>query len=295
METARDYYREHGVMSAAGAKAAELRGLPRDIGALCEIVQGVLIHRDIAPWLYDLKLSNEQRDVANIRSVAKMLGQIRALDKRPLTERREPASRMPCICAHFATLLCGILREQGVPARVRCGFGAYFTPGRFEDHWIAEYWNAAQERWILVDAQLDAVQREAYKLDFDPLDVPRDRFIVAGDAWQMCRSGRVDSDLFGLSFINEQGLWWVAQNLIRDLAALNRMEMLAWDVWGMMPKPTTGIDSEEAILLDRVAELTLAGDLAQLREIYRDERLSVPKTIFNASRQIQETIAISPS
>lgn len=146
METAQDYYRRHGTMSAAGAKTPELRRLPRDIGRLCEVIQGVLIHRDIAPWLYDLKLSSEQRDVANVRSVAQMLSQIGTLDKRPLTERREPGRRMPCVCTHFATLLCGILREQGVPARARCGFGAYFTPGRFEDHWVAEYWNTAQGR-----------------------------------------------------------------------------------------------------------------------------------------------------
>ena len=70
--------------------------------------------------------------------------------------------------------------------------------------------------------------------------------------------------------------------------------MLAWDVWGMMPKPTTKVSSVELELLDQIAELTLAVDvsLAQLQEIYRDERLRVPKTIFNASRQAQETIAI---
>jgi hypothetical protein len=281
-------------MSTAGVRATELRGLPHDIAALSEVVQGVLIHRDLAAWLYDLELSNEQREVANCRPVAEILSQIWALDARPLAEPREPSRRMPCVCRHFATLFCGILREQNVPARARCGFGAYFTPGRFEDHWIAEYWSASQGRWILVDAQLDAVQRRAYTLDFDPLDVPRNRFIVAGDAWQMCRGGRADPNFFGLSFINEQGLWWVAQNLIRDLASLNRVEMLPWDVWGMMPKPTTEIRSEEAALLDRVAELTLAGDdaLAKLREVYRDDRLRVPTTIFNASRQAQETIAL---
>jgi hypothetical protein len=159
---------------------------------------------------------------------------------------------------------------------------------------VAEYWNVSQGRWVLVDAQLDVVQRKAYKLDFNPLDVPHDRFIIAGDAWQMCRRGRADPELFGLSFINEQGSWWIAQNLVRDLAALNRVEMLAWDVWGMMPKPTTKVSSEELALLDRIAELTLAGDvaLAQIQEIYRDGCLRVPKTIFNASRQAQETIAI---
>jgi hypothetical protein len=290
METAQEYYRNHGPMTAPGADAAMLAPIPRDIAAACDAIQGILIHRDIAPSLYDLKLSEETRDLANVRPIAAMLSQIRALSDRPLTEAREPKQRMPVVCRHFATMLCGILREQGVPARARCGFGAYFLPGRFEDHWVAECWNSAQNRWILVDAQLDAVQRETFKPGFDPLDVPRDAFIVAGDAWRQCRDGQADPDLFGLSFMNEQGLWWVAQNLIRDLAALNRVEMLPWDVWGAMPRPTTEITDSEINLLDRVSEITLAGDraLSDLQEIYQDNRLRVSEVIFNASRQTEE-------
>ena len=41
------------------------------------------------------------------------------------------------------------VRAQGTPARARCGFGAYFGKGRFEDHWVCEYWDAAEERWRL--------------------------------------------------------------------------------------------------------------------------------------------------
>ncbi len=292
METAQDYYRGHGMMTAPGANAAALAEMPRDIASLCKAVQGVLIHRDIAPFLYDLKLSDEQRDAANIRPATEMLSVIANLDGRPLTEPREPARRMPCVCRHFTTMLVAALREQGVPARARCGFGAYFNPGRFEDHWVAEYWNAAQKRWILVDAQLDAIQRTAFRLDFDPLDVPHDRFIIAGDAWRMCRAGRADPNRFGLSLINEQGLWWVAANLIRDLASLNRMEMQPWDVWGMMPEPADELSAEETGLLDGVADLTLTGDetLPELREIYRDPRLSVPAVVFNANRRVRESI-----
>ena len=83
-----------------------------------------------------------------------------------------------------------MLREQGIPARSRCGFGAYFEPGKFIDHWVCEYWNAGDSRWKLVDPQMDAVQRNAFKLDFNPLDVPRNRFIIAGDAWQMALSSK---------------------------------------------------------------------------------------------------------
>ena len=85
-----------------------------------------------------------------------------------------------------------------VPARARCGFGAYFLPNHYEDHWVAEYWNAAEERWVLVDAQLDEFQRREMQVAFDPLDVPRDQFIVGGAAWKMCRSGVADPDSFGI-------------------------------------------------------------------------------------------------
>jgi Transglutaminase-like superfamily len=169
METAQEYYRNHGPMTAPGACSAMLAPVPGDIAAACSAIQGTLIHRDLAPWLYDLNLSDEARDLANVRAVAAMLSQIRARSDRALTEAREPKQRMPAVCRHFATMFCGILREHGVPARARCGFGAYFNPGRFEDHWVGEYWNAAENRWILVDAQLDAVQRKTFKPGFDPL------------------------------------------------------------------------------------------------------------------------------
>ena len=223
-----------------------------------------------------------------------MLARIRTIDAQPLTVARAPAQRMACVCRHFTLMLCAILRAQGVPARARCGFGAYFNPGKFEDHWVAEYWDAAQARWILVDAQLDAVQRKLFRIDFNPLDVPRDRFIVAGDAWQMCRSGHAEPNRFGLSIVpNLHGLWFVAGNVVRDLASLNRMEMLPWDVWGLMEMGDAGLTDEKKALLDQVAALTLAGDAAfsQLRAIYQsDDRLRVPPVVFNAMRNAPEPI-----
>jgi hypothetical protein len=281
-------------MNGVGNALPGLRDLPHGTAALCEIAQGVLIHRDIASWLYGLKLSGEQRDLANIRPVARMIAEIESRNAKSLRESREPAERMPCVCWHFSSLIAAILREQGVPARARCGFGTYFKPGRFEDHWVAEYWNRAERRWVFVDAQLDAVQREAFRVDFDPTDVPPDRFILAGDAWQQCRAGRTDPDLFGFSVIKEQGLWWIGQNLIRDLASLNHVEMLPWDVWGMMPRPTGTISDEDGTFLDRVAALTLGDDdaLPALREIYDNPRVKVPRKVFNADRKIEEDVPI---
>ena len=294
VENSREYYRGHGPMTAPGPHAAEFNKLPKDLAKLCEVIQGVVIHRDIAPFLYNLNLSKEQRDDGNIRPLAQMLTRIHALDPRPLNYARKPDLRLKGICWHFSEMLAGMLQTQGIPARARCGFGAYFNDGKFEDHWVCEYWNAAEKRWILADAQLDAVQKKQFKPDFDTLDVPRDQFVIAGDAWQMCRAGRADPKNFGLSMIPElHGMWFIAGNVVRDLASLNRAPMLPWDVWGMMEMKDDALTDEKKKLLDRVAELPLGGDEAfpQLRKIYEsDERLRVPPVVFNVDRNASETV-----
>ena len=48
---------------------------------------------------------------------------------------------------------------------------------------MCEYWAEDEGRWVLVDAQLDELQCDVLKMSFDPLDVPRDQFIVGGKAW----------------------------------------------------------------------------------------------------------------
>ncbi len=294
MENPKEYYTSDGPMTALGARAAEFRALPRDLGSLCEVVQGVLIHRDIAPFLYGLTLTEEQRDDGHIRPIAQMLSRIHELDPRPLTVARETSRRLPSVCRHFSLMLSAMLRHQGIPARPRCGFGAYFNAGKFEDHWVCEYWDAGKAGWSLVDAQMDAVQRKAFNLDFNPLDVPRNRFIIAGDAWQMCRSGLADPAAFGLTHVHLAGLWFVAGNVLRDLASLNRMEMLPWDVWGLMDLNDESLTTDKKALLDRVAALTLADDesFPEVRRIYEsDDRLRVPPVVFNALRNQQEPIA----
>jgi len=294
METPQEFYSHDGPMTALGTHADEFRELPKDLAALCEVVQGVLIHRDIAPWLYGITLSEQQRDDGHIRPIAQMLSRIHELDPRPLTSAREYGQRLPAVCRHFSLMLCAMLRHNGIPARPRCGFGAYFTPGKFEDHWVCEYWNAAEKRWILVDAQLDAIQRKALHIDFNPLDTPRNKFIIADDAWQMCRSGRADPNAFGLTHVHLQGLWFVAGNVLRDLASLNRMEMLPWDVWGLMDMNDAALTDEKKAFLDRVAALTLAGDdkFDEMRALYEsDDRLRVPPVVFNALRNAPEKIA----
>jgi hypothetical protein len=119
--------------------------------------------------------------------------------------------------------------------------------------------------------------------DFDLLDVPRDRFVIAGDAWARCRAGEADPSTFGIFAM--RGLWFIAGNLMRDVAALNHTEMLPWDVWGAMIRPDEPPQSNQLALFDRLATVTRAPDAAsaELRALYEDdERLRVPATVFNS-------------
>jgi hypothetical protein len=157
------------------------------------------------------------------------------------------------------------------------GFGAYFTPGKYEDHWVCEYWNADEARWVPVDSQLDALQRQVLGIPFDPRDVPRDRFLVGGKAWHMYRAGQADPDDFGI--FDMHGMWFIRGDLVRDLRALNKVEILPWDGWGLIAKLDEDLSPDDMALLDRMAELTRvdAPSFFEVRAIYEgDARLRTP-------------------
>jgi hypothetical protein len=285
------YYSRTSAMDDGGAHQDFLAGLPAEPGELVAAIQGMVLHQHWAP-AYGETLTAERHQEPHLRSAHEMLV---CLNSRTPLEggARPPAKRLVGVCRHFTLLSVAALRAHGIPARARCGFAGYFAPGKFEDHWVVEYWSDRETRWRLVDAQLDDLQRKTLRIGFDPLDVPRDRFVVAGRAWQMCRNGEASPDQFGLSFLKEYGIWFVANNLVRDVAALNKMEMLPWDVWGVMAAPNAAIASETASAFDEVARYSLEPDVHfnALQERYRsDPRFTVPPTVTNAIRGAVERV-----
>src|ERR1700722_18273287 len=286
-----DYYLRPGKMTSAGRYAPLTEKLPRDIPALAAVVQGLIVHEFMAAD-YGAPLSEEDRASVHIRPAEEILAQIVARDDRPLEIPREPSGRLAGTCRHFTVLMVTLLRAQGVPARARCGFGAYFGTDVFEDHWVCEYWNGERARWVLVDAQIDDVQLGWFPISFDVTDVPRDEFLVAGQAWDQVRAGAADPGRFGLSEIKQFGAWWIAPNLMRDASALLNLELLPWDCWGAMPKPGQPIEAELVTLFDRLAKLTQAVDdsPAELQELCEDDRLRVPPVVYSAARDRPEAI-----
>jgi hypothetical protein len=274
------YYTQHGRMSDPGTYASLFDNLPTSISELVKLVQGITIHVFWAER-YGLKDPPERMDELQLRSMQHRLARTIELDPRPLSEPRPIDKKLLGNCHDHSLLLASLLRHQGVPARARCGFGTYFMPDHFEDHWVTEYWEQEQSRWVLVDAQLDELQCDVMNIPFNTLDVPRDQFIVGGKAWQMCRSGEQDPDKFGI--FDMHGLGFVRGNLVRDVASLNKMELLPWDCWGVILNEQHDNPNDLAAL-DEIAALT-AGDVPEfevVRSRYEsDPRLHVDGTLVS--------------
>ncbi len=273
-----DYYTSQGKMSDPKAFSGLFDDLPTDMAGLCRVVQGVLLHGFLAEK-YGVTLSEARKFELDIRSVPDQLARIFDLEENPLTTPRDPGKRLFGTCRDFSLMLCSMLRRQGVPARVRCGFAAYFSEAP-EDHWICEYWSPGEGRWVMVDPQVDQLQQKKFDIDVNIRDLTSEDFLSGSAAWRRCRDGRDDPNRFGVR--DMRGLWFIRGNLVRDLASLNKMELLPWDLWGIIDKNEEDVSEEDRRFLDRIAALILSDNtsLPDLRSTYEgDARLRVPSVI----------------
>lgn len=267
-----DRYRRHSPVTDPADQRPLLRGLPPDVVGLAGVIGGVLVHRDEA-GRWGFTLPPERRDEANTRTVAGILRHLGGLDARP------PERRFAGTCRDFTVLLCALLRETGTPARARAGFAGYFGGDFFDDHWVVEVWSDGG--WRLVDAQIASHPAGTYEVAVDPLDLPRDGFVVGGRAWLEGRGGQRDLDRIGTSAAGLTGMWEIQGNVIRDLAALHRIETLPWDAWGLIPVHYDRLPPADLALLDRVAAVSAAGGPPEeVAAIYAsDPRLAVPSAL----------------
>jgi hypothetical protein len=153
-----EFYRTPGVFTGVGGFAREIAAIPDDVASIARAVQGLLIHEAFAS-AYGIALPPGRTEEKQLHGAVAMLSRAKRLDGRPIGEGRAAEDRVVCVCRHFATLFVAILRHKGTPARVRAGFANYFEAGKHTEHWVAEYWNPGEGRWILVDAQIDDVLR----------------------------------------------------------------------------------------------------------------------------------------
>lgn len=246
-------------------------GLPEDPIGICLAVQQLVIQPTDAPAA---GIAEDRLPERNIRPASGLIDALVAQDPSPLHVPRRPDRRVVGTCRHWATLATALLRQRGIVARARCGFGTYFVEGRNLDHWVIEYRDGG--RWVRVEVE-----------HLDRSYVPQSRdlrpgaFLTGGEAWQWYRTGEVDGGTFGVHGTDHAwGVGEIRGNLMRDLAALVKVETLPWDEWGRMADSYQGRTGEDFDrLMDRIADACGRDDPAAVATVYAAEDLAVPEEV----------------
>jgi hypothetical protein len=167
---------------------------------------------------------------------------------------------------------------------------------------------------MMADPQLDPFQQSSVMewglaskqdpkkvLNFTPRDLKEDEFLPAGKVWSLCRKGEIDPEKCGIGcpirpewgIDSLYGLWFVRGQLLRDFAALNKVETvpylvrvakgLTWSSWRLVAARDEQLTSDDWNLLDRIAELSLSPDanLLSIRQTYASHPdLQAPEEIL---------------
>jgi excinuclease ABC subunit A len=257
-----DYYRKQSPISDPGRLAELYRDLPDTPDELAAVVQGLLMHKQGVGY-YNLTLNSIQRSEAQLRTVEQRLVRMREIDPSPLAAAREPQFRQIGVCRDFALLHVSMLRHREIPARMRVGFAKYLDPqGPMHiDHWIVEYWDPGEERWILTDPQIDPVFREQMGIETDNTRLVYGQdFYLAGQAWQLARAGQARPGFFRFNG-KWKGMPCIRGNMLHDFQAVNRLELTVFDYWDDLSlKSETNLTVEDKALLDQIAALTVDVD-----------------------------------
>lgn len=234
-----DYYREFGLFTDPGMYKSVLAGvLPDDVKKIGLLVRSQIIHRmtlkngntgsnsDLrygdmtrVPWY-------RQPEDDIFPTAAAMISELYRRDPRGFVLDRNTENKLILTCRFTAILMASLLKMKSIPARVRSGFAPYFhvhghPDGKSDDHWITQYWNTKESRWVSIDVDGSL---EGYR-KIDPYDMPQGSFDFAADAWLSVREGKVDAERFWNAGGNG-GLLAIAWALFYDFHCLMNNEII---------------------------------------------------------------------
>lgn len=274
------YYAQHSSITDPGRYAYLFDPLSEeDVSGLARVIAGLIMHPSSTELYGEPPEPDNRGD--GIRTVADTLDHLHRIDDTPLAVAREPRKRPRANCRNFAVLLVAMLRHRGIPARKRVGFARYLPGSQNYIHEIAEYWDEARDRWVMVDPQNDNVTLDAQRAyfesigqperaDFDTFDIQvGESFYPGGLVWRLCRTGDADPEDFRVG--PDGGMLGIRIALLQDLDSLNKAELRSWDEWHeLMAKPEEELAAEEKGWLERSAELTVCVDdrFGEMREFY---------------------------
>ena len=278
-----EFYKKVSMYTNYGSYKEYFISLPNDLQKLTELINDQYIHRVVLfrSYLQNNKIKDEypwyryrsHDDV--LLTVPAITAELFRLDPRGFTNLRENKDKVIITCRYASILLASILKAKGYSARVRSGFGKYFREDQYMDHWLVEYYNEQEKKWILVDA--DTIKTAIFK-NYKHIDVNRSYFYTAAEAWLQARSGKENIDKFVHGgYI--KGLDMLARSLFYDFHALMNDEIS----YLFFP---TFIDEDKEFFTLTVDELKELDDLATLM-LNPDENFDELRYLFENDKRFR--------
>jgi hypothetical protein len=292
------FWAKQSPVTDPGEFAELAREVPGILSGIRAAARGLVFHYRAGGDFAVNGISPSRIAEIDTRDARDMLARLTSLAAQPLASTRAASQRLVGCCRDFTVLFLTIARAHNFQVRARVGFATYFYPGWYVDHVVAEAWDPERGAWRLIDPELADDHLSATDgVQVDPDDLTSSQFLTGPAAWRACRSGLADPSSFvvdpSLDIPATRGWPYVRHNLIHDLAALAKHEMLLWDNWGW-----TELEGEPSLeqlsVLDDVAAATVGNDVspATVMSFYQREGLAVPARVtsyspaFEAPREV---------
>lgn len=259
-----EHYKKTGTYTYAGFYKDYFRSLSDDIPTLGRLVCSQVIHRitlkegntnanarllygdmNRYPW-YRMRCEDDI-----LLTAPALTAELFRMDERGFVMDRSAENKIVVTCRYVSVLMSAILKAKGIPARSRAGFAPYFQQGISMDHWINQYYNEKESRWVTFDA--DGFYEESGMFSFQ-YDMPQDCFDWVAKAYLEVRRGKTD----GRQYLYADGLGTCSlpaliRYLIYDFHALMNNEL----TFSILPDYLDGrldkLSEEELEGLDQLA------------------------------------------
>lgn len=285
-----EFYKGTSLYTDLGLYKDFAKSLPNNIEKLCLLQRNQIIHP------FDLSNENMRKDknscYGDMTKIPKtalcyendllptaqaMLAELLRRDKN-YSLNRKIEDKIHICCREQAILLASILKAKNFSTRVRSGFTKYVnTSGKTAgDHWITEYYDLEKEKWTLVDADMyfNADVLNEYHINFNLLDIPRDKFIFGAEAYLGLRTGKFkDKEIYYASSPLTIGINASIHGLFYDFHSLMNNEIIFLHLPKYIVDKNFKLSEKEYRELDQLANLMLEPDknFEKLLEIWNKQ------------------------
>lgn len=232
-----DHFLQFGTFTFPGNYQDYLKNeLPDDVKSIGELVRSNFIHRTtLAAGNTGTNSDKKYGDMTKIPwwaqpeddylvTAGAMLTELFRKNSRGFTKNKKEKDKLILTCRFVSIMMASILKAKGISCRVRSGFAPYFeshTKDNYSwDHWINQYWDRNEKRWITID-----VDGSWHKLEFDPYDMPDGVFDFSAKAWLDSRKDKVDPNHFHNAG-GFEGLYPIAWELFYDFHCIMNREII---------------------------------------------------------------------